>query len=152
MKVKLSSIIEGIEFQTDEAKSYLNKITGEILTITDEEIQIAESKEDASDYADWMKEAINNAVKYLENEENYLMLPTKYDFNEYRIIEKFVLRLPIEKQRDEMYSLIKGKGAFSKFRWGLDRFLLKDMWFEYRDNAFNKFAKDWCEDNDIELK
>lgn len=152
MKVQLSSIIDGIEFQGDESQSYLNKLSGKVLTITDEEMHISQSKQDISEYAEWLKEAINRATEYLEDKENYLALPTKYDFNEYRIMEDFILTLPIEEQKNEMYSLIKGKGAFSKFRWGLDRFLLKDKWYEYRDNELKKFAKDWCHNNGIEIK
>ena len=152
MKVKLSSIIEGIEFQGDESQSYLNKLTGEVLLITDEEMHMAESKEDLSEHAGWLKEAINTATIFLENEDDYLALPTKHDFNEYSIMENFILSLPIEEQKNEMYSLIKGKGAFSRFHWGLERFLLKDKWYEYRDNALNNFVIDWCKDNDIEIK
>jgi len=152
MKVKLSSIIEGIEFQGDESQSYLNKITGEVLLISDEEMHMAENKEDVSGHAEWLKEAINTATTFLENEEKYLALPTKYDFNEYHIMENFILSLPIEEQKNEMYSLIKGKGAFSRFHGGLERFLIKDKWYEYRDNELNNFAIDWCKDNAIEIK
>jgi len=49
MKVKLSSIVEGIEFQTDEAESYLNIKTGEVVLFTNEEIRAAEEGEDLSD-------------------------------------------------------------------------------------------------------
>ena len=152
MKVKLSSIIDGIEFQGNESQSYLNKLTGEVLLISDEEMHMAERKEDVSEHAEWLKKAINTATMFLENEEKYLALPTKYDFNEYNIMENFILSLPIEEQKNEMYSLIKGKGAFSRFHGGLERFLLKDKWYEYRDNALNDFVIDWCKDNDIEIK
>jgi hypothetical protein len=152
MKAELSSIVDGIECQSDESQSYLNKLSGEVIIITDEEMNIAESNKDVSDYAEWMQEAINRATKYLEDQESYLELPTKYNFNEYRIMENFILTLPVEEQKNEMYSLIKGKGAFSKFRLGLDRFLLKEKWYEYRDNELIKFAKDWCKDNDVEIK
>ena len=152
MKVELSSIVDGIEFQGDESQSYLNKLSGEVLTITDEEMHIAESKKNISDYPEWMQEAITKAENYIKDQENYLILPTKYDLNEYRIMESFILTIPIEEQKNEMYGLIKGKGAFSKFKRGVDRFLLKDKWYEYRDNELSKFAKDWCEDNDIKIK
>ena len=38
-KVKLSEIIEGLEFKSDERRSYLNKKTGELICVSDEEIR-----------------------------------------------------------------------------------------------------------------
>jgi len=151
MKVELSSIAECIELQCNEAQSYLNKVSGEVITITDEEMQLAESKEDTSEYPDWMKEPINIATKYLGNKGDYLDLPTDYGFNEYGVMEDFILTLP-EEQKNEMYFLIKGTGAFSKFRAGLERFSLTDKWYEFKDIELNKFVKTWCEDNNIEIK
>jgi len=47
--------------------------------------------------------------------------------------------------------MIKGRGVFSRFRQVLARFLLEDKWYEYRDSALTELAKDWCDDNKIEL-
>ena len=152
VKVKLSSIIEGIEFQGDGSQSYLNKLSGEVVIIYDEEMRMAESGDDISDQAAWYIEAVKRAIEYLENEDNYVALPSKYEMNEYRIMENFAFSLPIEEQRDEMLSLLKGKGAFSRFRQGLERFLLKEAWFKYRDEEIKIFAQDWCQLNDIQYE
>ena len=151
-KVKLSSIVEGIEFQCDESQSYLNKKTGEVVLIEDEEMRAVESNEDVSEHAGWYIEAIERAKHFLINEQDYIPLPSKYDFQEYRVVERFILSLPIEEQREELLSLIKGKGAFSRFREGLDRFLLRDKWHQYKDNALLEFARDWCKNNEVEVE
>jgi hypothetical protein len=39
LRVKLSDIVEGLEFQSDECLSYLNTATGEVVSITDEELR-----------------------------------------------------------------------------------------------------------------
>ena len=152
MKVDLKVIVDGIEFQSDESQSVLNIKTGEVLFFTDEELEIAESKQDISDYAQWMQDAINRVRKYLEEQDNYLGLPTKYDFHEYHVMEKFILSLPHESQREELYYRIKGRGAFSNFKRGLDRYSLDDEWYKYRDEALIKLAKEWCKSNGIEIK
>ncbi len=152
MEVDLKVIVDGIEFQTDESQSVLNMKTGEVLFFTDEELEIAESKQDISDYAQWMQDAINRVRKYLEEQDNYLGLPTKYDFHEYHVMEKFILSLPVESPREELYYSIKGRGAFSNFKRGLDRFSLDDEWYKYRDEALIKLAKEWCKSNGIEIK
>jgi len=152
VKAKLSSIVQGIDFQSDESNSYLNKKTSEVVLIADGEIRSAESDEDVSVHADWYLEAIERARQFLKNEQDYIPLPSQYAFHEYRVIEQFVYYLPIEEQREELLSLIKGKGAFSRFRAGVERLLLTERWYQYRDKALLDFAKDWCQDNDIEIE
>ena len=43
MKVDLKKIVEGIEFQGDESRSYLKKSSGEVVLFTDDEIAAAKS-------------------------------------------------------------------------------------------------------------
>lgn len=152
MKVKLSAIIDGFEFDSIETSSFLNLKTGEIVFFQDEEIRAAEDNEDLIGKHDWYIEAVEKAKQYLENQDEYIALPTKYEFHEYRIVQDFISSLPIEEQRNELYSLIKSKGAFSRFRRGLERFLLEDKWYKYKDEAILKFVKNWCEENNIELE
>ena len=152
VKVKLSEIVDGIQFQTDESRTCLRKSTGEVVLLTDEEIRDAEANNEITDHPEWYKEAIEQAKEYLKNESDYILLPSKYGCNDYRVMEKFINSIPIEKQREELYHLIKGKGAFSRFRQGLERFLLLEQWYEYKDKALNEFAEYWCQENGIEIE
>ena len=130
MKVDLKKIIEGIEFQGDESQSYLKISSGEVVLFTDDAIAAAESDEDLSVRAEWYREAIEQAREFINNEEDYIPLPSKYEFHEYGVMEEFISSLPIEEQRDELLSSIKGKGAFAKFKHGLERFLLQEKWYQ----------------------
>lgn len=152
MKIKLATIVDGIEFQTDETKSFLNLSTAEVDIFTDDEIDTASSGDDISEHADWYKVAIARAKEYLENEENYLPLPSQFEVNEYRIMEEFISELPIEEQREALFKSIKGKGAFSRFRRGLERFLLIDKWYKYKEEALIDFAEQWCKEKNIDYK
>ena len=152
MKVDLKKITEGIEFQGDESHSYLKISSGEVVLFTDDEIAAAESDEDLSVHAEWYREAIEQAREFLNNEDDYIPLPSKFDFHEYRVMEEFIRSLPIEEQRDVLLSLIKGKGAFARFKQGLERFLLLENWYQYRDQALAELAEEWCRDNGIEFQ
>jgi hypothetical protein len=152
MKVRITSIVEGMEFQGLESQSYLDLESGEVILIADEEIRAAEYDDEASNQADWFKEAIAQAKEFLENQNRYIALPSKDDLDEYRIMENFVHSIPIEEQRDEMFSLIRGKGAFSRFRQGTERFMLKEKWYKFRDLEITRFAVEWCQVNDIEYE
>ena len=151
-KVDLKKIVEGIEFQSDESRSYLKISSGEVVLFTDDAIAAAESDEDLSVHAEWYREAIEQARVFINNEDGYILLPSKFEFHEYSVMEEFILSLPIEKQRDELLSLIKGKGAFARFKQGLERFLLLDEWYQYRDQALTELAKGWCQENGIEFQ
>lgn len=152
MKVDLKKIVEGIEFQGDESRSYLKISSGEVVLFTDDAIAAAESDEDLSVHAEWYREAIEQAREFINHEDDYIPLPSKFEFHEYSVMEEFVLSLPIEEQRDELLSLIKGKGAFARFKHGLERFLLLEGWCQYRDQALAALARGWCRDNGIELQ
>ena len=152
MKVDLKKIVEGIEFQGDESRTYLKISSGEVVLFTDDALAAAESGDDLSAHAEWFREAIEQAREFLNNEDDYIPLPSKYDFHEYRVMEEFIHSLPIEAQRDDLLSLIKGKGAFARFKHGLERFLLLDEWYQYRDRALAALAEDWCRDNGIEFQ
>ena len=152
MKVDLEKIIEGIEFQGDESRSYLKISSGEVVLFSDEAIAAAEGDEDLSVHAEWYREAIEQAREFINNEDDYIPLPSKFEFHEYSVMEEFILSLPIEEQRDELLSAIMGKGAFARFKRGLERFLLQEKWYQYRNQALAALAKGWCQDNGIEFQ
>jgi hypothetical protein len=52
-RVKLDEIIEGLEFQSDERHSFLDKRIGKVVSMSDEEMQAAEDDEPIED--DWYK-------------------------------------------------------------------------------------------------
>jgi hypothetical protein len=49
-QVKLTDIIEGMDFQADERSAFLNLTTGEVVSVTDEELRAAENDEPLEDF------------------------------------------------------------------------------------------------------
>ena len=152
MKVNLKKIVEGMEFQGDESQSSLKISSCEVVLLTDEAIAAAESDEALAVHAEWYRDAIEQAREFLNNEEDYIPLPSKFEFHEYGVMEEFIRSWPIDEQRDELLTLIKGKGAFARFKQGLERLLLQEKWYQYRDRALAELAKSWCRDNGIEFQ
>jgi len=150
IRVKLSDIIIGMECQSDDSSSYLNKNTGEIVMISDEELQAAEDGDSLEKYPEWQQEIIKIAQDILESYENYVALPSKFDIHEYRIMERFCLSIEDERISESLYYAIKGKGAFRRFKDGIYRFGVAEDWYKYRERAFTRIAKEWCETNAIE--
>lgn len=152
MKVKIEDIIDAVDFDNDMSESFLNTKTEQVCIFTDEELRAAENDVDLSDSAEWYCEAVASAKHYLKNQDDYLTLPAKYDFNEYHIIEKFIARVDIPKQSEMLYQSIHGKGAFRRFKAVLERLGLVEEWYKYRGEKLRDFVEFWCKENKIDFE
>lgn len=149
--VDLDEIIQGLECQSDEMKSFLNLKTGKVVSITDDDLRAAEDDEPIEEFPDWQQEDIRIAQEILE-ENYYIALPSKYDIHEYNIMEKFSLSIDNNKLQDIMYSSIKGSGAFRRFKDNINRYHIAEDWYKYRDEAIKRMAIEWCKENGIKYK
>jgi len=151
VRVKLDDIIEGLECQSDESHSYLDKRTGKVILISDEELFAAENDEPIEDFPDWQHDQIKIAKEILQETGDYIGLPSKFDIHEYSIMERFCLSIDDPEISDTLYSLIKGSGAFQRFKDAIHKYDIADDWYKYRDNRLKEIAIEWCEENGIEF-
>lgn len=150
-RVKLSDIVDGLESQSDESSSFLNKKTGEVVLITDEELRAAEENEPIEDFPDWQQDQVRIAREIIAETGEYVELPTKFDIDEYRIMERFCLSIEDVETSDALCDLIRGSGAFRRFKDALYRYGIEKAWYSYRDNALKEIAVEWCRENNIEF-
>jgi Uncharacterised protein family (UPF0158) len=148
LRVKLSDIIEGLEFQADESFSYLNTATGEVVSVTMEELRAAENDEPLEDFPEWQHDAIRIARDIVATE-HYLPLPDRFEINEYRIMERFCLSVDDEVIRDDLCNAIRGRGAFRYFKDRIHAYGIAEEWYRYRDAALREIARAWCEAHGI---
>jgi hypothetical protein len=148
LQVKLSDIIEGLEFQSDECFSYLNTATGEVVSVTTEELRAAENDEPLEDFPDWQHDVIRMAKDIVETE-HYLPLPDRFEINEYQIMERFCLSVDDEDIRDDLCDAIHGRGAFRRFKDRVQAYGIAEEWYRYRDAALRDIAVVWCEAHGI---
>lgn len=150
--VKLKDIVDEMEMQMDDYRKYFNKETGTIITVSTEELSIAEESEeddDFSEYPDWQQDSIKDALDVIVNEDNYIELPDKWEINEYDIMENFCDSVKNGRVGNALYSAIKGRGAFRRFKDAIIRFGIEDEWYGFREDALKEIAVKWCEDNEI---
>ena len=129
--IKLSDIIDELDMMSLEMQSYLNLKTGKIVTVSD----YIRSEEDAADIE--------------ENSDNYIVLATQYDINEYSIMEDFINVIDNNEIKGELYDAIRGKGAFRRFKDTIRYLNIESKWYEFKANALKKLAIEWCEENNI---
>lgn len=130
MKVKLEDIIEAMEFANMETEYYYDTHNEKVLMIFD-----------------GMVDGEDNPELF----EDYIPLPGQYDINEYRIMEEFIYELPAGNDQDVLARKIQGRGAFRRFKDKLYDLNLEKHWYQYRDEAYEKIARQWCEKYKIDI-
>jgi hypothetical protein len=148
LRVKLQDILEGMDFQSDERSSFLNLTTGEVVSITDEELRAAENDEPLEDFPEWQHDAIRIAGEIIETD-HYLPLPDRFEINEYRMMERFCLSVDDNDLRDDLCDTIRGRGAFRRFKDRMQAYGITEEWYRYRDAALREIAVAWCEAHGI---
>ena len=149
--VKLSDIIDGMESQSNENSSYLDKETGEVVLISDYEMRAAEENDSLEDFPDWELEQIAIARDIINKTGRYIELPTKFDINEYEIMERFCFSLEDAQMSDFLQRTIQGSGAFRRFKDAVYQNGIENEWFAYRNEEYKEIAIDWCQENGIEF-
>ncbi len=147
--VSLQELVDELIVITDEHHIFLNKATGKIITLTDEDISIAENGEDTEEQQDWQLDVFEQAKEVLSSG-NYLELPNRFDFHEFAIMEKFCLEFPEERIGDKLLDKIRGgSGAFRRFKETIYRFGIEKDWFEFQNKAYKEIIISWLERNNI---
>lgn len=150
-KVSLNNIVDEIEVLWNEFTAYLNKETGEIETISDDEVRLIEYENDKEELHEWQKER-NEIVQKVLNSNEYLPLPTKFDINEYEIMKKFCYTIDNEIIMNELLHSISGKGAFRFFRNTIHQYGIENDWYIYKRSKIEKIIIEWLEINNIEYE
>ena len=149
--VDLHELVEQMQ-QLDNFLAYLNIRTGEYVVINEDYLRIVEDIEDLEDlsqYRDFEKEEIMTILDIQENFEDYKALPTKFDLDEYSIMEDFIETLRDRMVAERLEEAIIGKGAFRRFKENISFLGLTDAWYNFRDQAFLEIAKSWCEEKNL---
>lgn len=148
-KAKIEDIVEHMEVQIDEWRNLLNIETGKVVSVSSDELAAAEDEEPFDHLSQWQQEQRMEAMKVVENFEDYRELPTKFDINEYDIMEDFCFSITNEEQKSDLLRAIRGRGAFRRFKDTIAEWGLNDQWYSFRTEKFKQIAIEWCRDNEI---
>ncbi len=119
--------------QPYEHEAYLNLQTGETYLYS----QFGDNEEELPD-------DINDETKYIS-------LPHKNDLNLGRnlVLDFTYQYLPEEAENIE--SIFRKKGAYSRFKNILERNGIIDEWYEYENKAQENALREWCKLNEIAI-
>lgn len=113
--------------------AYLNKETGKIFYTS----EMGDSDELPED---------------IEDEDKYIAIPHKneLDLGKALVIEFSSEYLP--EDLDEVYSIFRRKGAYSRYKDFLEHKGMLEDWYEFEKERQTAALKEWCKENEIEIK
>lgn len=155
--VDVNEIVEIISMQSDESSAFVNTETGEIIAFDFDELAIVDDLEvddDFSEYPEWQRKLLKIAVDviFYNSNSKYILLPSKWDVNEYRIMEDFCGSVSNDKVSEKLFSAIRGTGAFRRFKDEVIYHGVDKDWYKFRDETYLKIAVEWCTRNDVIYK
>ncbi len=148
LPVNLQAVVDEMDRAGDEMAAYVNRKTGELVALSDEEISYAEDDDVSRFVLEWQKEMVDQ-VKNVLADDDYIALPKRFEIHKYSIMERFCFSLCDEQVQNALLQAITGRGAFRRFK---DRIIEEDVqedWFAFRDKALKKIASDFLESQGI---
>ena len=151
-EVSLQDVVDELEALPNESTAYLNRKTGEIITISDDDKELMESEVPLEeDLPDWQRDWSTKVREALQSDD-YIPLPTKFDIHEYEIMRRFCLSIEDDELREELLYAISGGGAFRRFKDMIHRREIKETWYSYRKAAIEDIAIEWLTEQGIAYK
>ena len=155
VRVNLQDVVEQLDMLTDESTAYLNKRTGELYWLTEEELlgsagdlEDDDDEDDLVDLPDWQREATLKAKEVTESDD-WLELPGKFEIHEYNLMEEFCRSIEDDELSKRLLQQIRGSGAFRRFRGAIAVVGLEEAWYQFRASALERIAVEWLEEHQI---
>jgi hypothetical protein len=145
---KLSELIEALEFDSEESVSFVDLQNGGVVTVDRSLLSALEEGDEASltDVPAWQESELEIARAIIaDSGERFVDAPDKFDFHEYRHLERFIVMVEDAGAAEQLWRAIKGKGAFRYFKDTAHRLGLLEQWYQYRADALKEYVTDWAE-------
>ncbi|MHC4107763.1 MAG: hypothetical protein ACYSTY_06745, partial [Planctomycetota bacterium] len=146
--ISVHDIVDEMVETDGECSAFLNRITGELVTLTEDVRDALENGEPSEDLPAAEQERLT-AFRCLLQSGELLELPSSFETQEYSIRQRFCQSLPENEQRQRLLSALDGPTAFRSFDKLVRKLGLRDAWSGYRDRAFEEIAVAWLESNQI---
>ena len=142
--VSLREIISEMAEVTDRQTAFLNRRTGELVTIDDQQRILFENSQpihELSQGQHLIREAMESG--------DLLELPNSFEHHEYSIVERFCETVTDPGPKKKLTKAIQGKQAFRDFQRIVAKFGLTDRWTGFRNRELEAIATDWLDRHEI---
>ena len=146
--VRLRDLVNEMDGSDDEFHAFLNRVTGELFTVSNDELRALEKEDDLEEHPAWQHDSIRKAGEILDSED-WLELPSKFDIHEWGIMQDFCYSVDDERLRNELLDAVHGSGAFRHFKNTVHYRGIEQDWYRFRQNALEQIAREWLEEYEI---
>jgi hypothetical protein len=152
--IKLSVLIEALEFDSEEHVTQIDLQEGCVMSVERFILSAVEENDEKvlEELLDWQKPEVETARAIVADASGrFVAGPEKFDFHEYRQMERFIGTVADAGVAEQLWRAIKGKGAFRHFKDTAARLGLLKRWYAYRDEAMKEFVMGWAEAKGIPI-
>jgi len=148
LPVKLQDVVDALETTSDFHAYFLDRRNGEIEMIPDECWSAAKKDELISEYPEWQREVILKA-REIQRTDDFVELPNSFEIDSYEVMKRFCDQYPNRQISERLSDVIKGKGAFRRFKDTVSHLGIQDEWHRFERQSSEDLAVEWLEDNEI---
>jgi hypothetical protein len=142
--VSLRDVINEMAEVGDDQTAYLNRRTGEPLTLSDEQRYVMENGHPAADLSDGQRQ-----LREAHESGDLLELPAAFEHHLYSIVERFCQSVRDPDHRAELLRAIRSKRALRDFNEALRRLGIQQQWIGFRNRGLEEIAIHWLDANGI---
>jgi hypothetical protein len=146
--VSLKEVVDELDGLPEGATAYVNRRTGELVTVTEDDARLVAEQADPNSLPAWQRDMLPEIEAVLTSED-WLPLPSRFEINDWSIMEGFCLSQATGPVRAGLLDAIHGRGAFRRFEEGIYRHGVERAWYRYRAQALERIAAQWLEENGI---
>jgi len=171
VKVDMSELETALNWGSSEWSYYLDLETGKVIGIDDETSRmlgelieeiydeqdnqitsLEELLQQRNDIPDWQKEILLEAHRIdREFGQRYISVEPDDPYQGYNDMDHFIATLDNEDLQDRLWSAIRGRGAFRRFKDLVARHPeVEEQWYAYQDARAKERLLRWLDENDIE--
>jgi len=141
--VSLRDVVNEMAETSDDQTAFLNRRTGELISLTDEQRYLLENGR-AADAPEVQRE-----LREVLQAGDLLELPSSFEHHEYSIVEQFCRSIKDPDHQEQLLAAIRGKRAFRDFKAIIATLGLEGAWMHFRNRAYEGIAIAWLQQNDI---
>lgn len=141
LPVSLDAVAHELAGLMEEMTAFVNRKTGEIVAVSNDELSSVEEEVDESDLPDWQAEMLPH-LREIASGTDWAALPDKFDIHEWEIMRRYAGSIDDEDLSARLLHAIHGRGAFRMFRAVIEEAEIREEWFAFKHDALRDIARE----------
>jgi hypothetical protein len=148
-RLTLSAVVERMANVGDEETTFLDPTCNRLITVSDLLLAVLEDDDPIVEAIDYTQEELEDLRSKLKAK-TLVQLPTKGEWNEFKLHERFCDELPEGEAKDQMLKVMLGQTGFRSFDGAVKRLGIEADWYRLRDAELARIAAAWVQKHGID--